>query len=76
MTLPISKGYFCLDCEFIGENSRACAKCGSAAIHLAQRWLDRQPLYHRNAHKARILSREFGGGATRFPQLAPNRRAG
>ena len=43
MSLSLSKGYYCVDCEFIGENSRQCAKCGSGSIHLIQRWLDRIP---------------------------------
>ena len=32
--------YFCLDCSWIANDSRQCAKCGSKAIYPVQAWLN------------------------------------
>lgn len=42
--MPFLKdSYFCLDCEWIGENSEHCEKCNSAALSLLPVWIESIP---------------------------------
>jgi hypothetical protein len=41
-TVPyLNNSYFCLDCEWIGENDKHCEKCGSFSTHPVVLWLSR-----------------------------------
>lgn len=37
----LHKSYFCLDCEWIGEQSESCEQCASRAIQLLDTWINR-----------------------------------
>ncbi len=39
----LNNSFHCLDCDWIGENSRNCEKCLSLTVHPVSSWLAEQP---------------------------------
>jgi hypothetical protein len=42
MTINLSKAYFCLDCEQIGDNAESCHGCASTTVHPISSWINRE----------------------------------
>ncbi len=41
--MPLDSAYLCVDCDVVGDNSKACACCGSQALLSLGRILGRRP---------------------------------
>lgn len=40
--IPLSRAYLCADCDTVGANSRECVRCGSQALYLLSKLLNRE----------------------------------